>query len=236
VNETITIVLIRRTSSVPNEQLARTCEALSIACNAAGFRSAWKTPPVEFRVDTTVQEGEWPMWFDANLPDAGALAIHDDDWQTSTEMLVSWELCNQDGSPVTQAACHEAMEALCNPVLQLTFPCSTGGVWAGEVCDPVEADYATVKLADGTTEPVSNYVVPAWFGSPLDSRPYDGLDTLGAPGTLSPGGYSQVLKDGAWTMQTDAKTPPSPYRLRPTSASRRARIQAARSPQTQPTF
>lgn len=68
---------------------------------------------------------------------------------------------------------------------------------AYEVADPVENDSYPI---DGV--PVSNFVLPAWFQSastPGVAGPFDYLQKLTAPLTLTPGGYiSYATRLGSW--------------------------------------
>lgn len=68
---------------------------------------------------------------------------------------------------------------------------------AYEVADPVEND---TYMIDGV--PLSNFVLPAWFQSPATpgvQGPFDYLQKLTAPLTLTAGGYiSYATRLGAW--------------------------------------
>ena len=78
---------------------------------------------------------------------------------------------------VSVAVCHEIFELVLNPKLD---KCIAG--YPLEICDPVTKN--SVMVGDVA---MSDWVLPSWFshGSP----PYNHLNTLTAPFSLSPGGY-----------------------------------------------
>src|SRR6185312_791339 len=58
-------------------------------------------------------------------------------------------------------ATHELCEMAVDPWLNSAYQDQQGTFWAGEVCDPVEADEYGYKIGDVL---VTDFVTPNWFG------------------------------------------------------------------------
>lgn len=113
---------------------------------------------------------------------------------------------------------HELIEQLLDPLVDScivvsAFPLSVHGytrnvpaVVVFEACDPVENDEYPI---DGV--PVSNFVLPSWFQS-LDTPglqgPYDYLQKLTSPLSMTPGGYIAYTRNlRSWQQVTDRQGP-----------------------------
>jgi len=99
---------------------------------------------------------------------------------------------------VSQAVCHEVMEAIADAKCTnwLLNP-ATGVVYASEVADPVEGNIKVVRIPDGSRIALSDWILPAWYDSQNTVGPYNHLDTLSAPFALSPAGYAMTTSAGA---------------------------------------
>lgn len=93
-----------------------------------------------------------------------------------------------DGVPWTTTLSHELLEQLVDPFVQSCIVCKFLGRQAAvalEVADPVEEDSYLIGNV-----PVSNFVLPAWFQDTAGAKgPFDYLDKLTAPLSMTPGGY-----------------------------------------------
>jgi len=99
---------------------------------------------------------------------------------------------------VSQSVCHEVLEALIDPECRnWTMNPSTGTLYACEVADAVDGNVKVVRLPDGTRVTVSDWILPAWYDVQNTVGPYNSLDTLSAPFTLSPGGYAMTTSGGS---------------------------------------
>jgi hypothetical protein len=87
-------------------------------------------------------------------------------------------------------ASHEIIETFVDPGCDQSWPMPDGSRVDFEAADPVENDSypITVTLGrDVRVIRVSNFVTPAWFG--LGDGPYDFLERLKAPFSMTAGGY-----------------------------------------------
>jgi len=107
------------------------------------------------------------------------------------------------GQHASVVASHEAAEMLVNPGINRACVSPRGNVIALEINDPVQD--GTFRLSgaadarvNGTL--VSNFVHPAWFGTPPPDGPYDHLGECAQPWEIRPGGYVSYWKDGRWTQ------------------------------------
>lgn len=147
--------------------------------------------------DMPARDTEWVLGLFTDPDQPGALGYHDVSL-TGTPLSKIFPLLDaQDNQPWSITASHEMLETLADPLLAMCFQGPDGRVWAGEVCDAVEADFYEI---DGVA--VSNWVRPAYF-QPLKQRPaggYDFMGTVSEPLELRPGGYNQWLDGSSWTL------------------------------------
>jgi hypothetical protein len=127
---------------------------------------------------------------------ADALGYHDIDSLDHPVGFVFAKTALGDGVSWTSVASHELLELLADPWINLLAQGTFGGkpaIYAFEVADPVEGDSYQIE---GVT--LSNFVLPPWFQ--LGHKgPYDFLNKLTQPFSLSPGGYvSYMTTIGNW--------------------------------------
>jgi hypothetical protein len=91
--------------------------------------------------------------------------------------------------PVATVLSHEVLEAYLDPRVQLWAQDNGGGLWAYEICDPVE-DQAYEITVSGQKVSVSNFVTAAWFDSQSTGEELDHMGQLKTPFELSKGGYA----------------------------------------------
>lgn len=110
----------------------------------------------------------------------------------------------QAGTSWTVTCSHELLEMLVDPDINTVAEQDNAdgsiNFYAKEVCDAVEADSLGYIIAAGplpvqTGVMVSDFVLPAWFGSGAGFM--DFLRHVSAAFQLAPGGYISILKVGA---------------------------------------
>jgi hypothetical protein len=72
---------------------------------------------------------------------------------------------------------------------------NNGIFWAGELCDPVESNLIIYTLPGNIKVGLSDYVLPNWFSADSTARPFNKLNTLNTPFSLSPGGYAIIINN-----------------------------------------
>jgi len=123
---------------------------------------------------------------------------------------------------------HEVLELLADPTVNLwASDFGLNGsprLYAVEICDPVEADSYTVTV--GGTQPasgrVSNFVLPSWFDPTGASKPYDHLNKLSTPFSMSPHGYL-IYEDGTGSHTIYGRRYPEWRKATKVGAARSAR-------------
>jgi hypothetical protein len=129
------------------------------------------------------------------IDDPDALGYHVDE-NGLVEMIIDVEACQSSGDDWRTCLGHEALETLVDSL------CNLMGLGAytsfiREVCDAVEEDF--YPGLGGV--PVTNFVLPSYFGIGPVGPPWDMMGQLSGPApALRPGGYIDELTGGAWTM------------------------------------
>ena len=158
---------------------------------AATVRAATKDQPP--------RDTEWWLGLFRDPDQPGALGYHDLTPAGLPLMKVFPPLDAADGVPWSRTASHELCETLADPMLAMCFQSPLdGAIWAGEVCDAVEA----FGYQLGTIE-VSDFVLPAYFTlktAPMNVK-LDFLGKVTAPLQILTGGYGQTFTAAnGWTM------------------------------------
>ena len=94
---------------------------------------------------------------------------------------------------VAQCLCHELLEMIGNNQTNKWYLDNNGIFWAGELCDPVESNLIVVTLPGNIKVGLSDYVLPNWFSADSTRRPFNKLNTLSSPFSISPGGYAIII-------------------------------------------
>jgi hypothetical protein len=188
-------VCVTNWSSAADEEIAFAVEGLRAEVPA--FCAAWglPVPGVQFYSQELL------------LPASDAIIVSavDDDGQAGTAgyhaVLAGLPLFLWEARYGHWVAFHELFETLANPLLNRWATAPDGRRWWVEACDATQADTYQVQVElFGARRSISaaNWLRPAFFGLPnLDGAPgFDRLGLVGAPFTLRPGGYSQVMVDG----------------------------------------
>lgn len=176
---------------------AKACDAQVIECAAA-----WDVEPTP--VAFYAREQDLPardvriMAVVDGIDAPGALGFHDD-----ALGVIYGRVLAQDIAGTTTTLSHECLEELIDPTCDKWRPIAGGDrLTALEVCDAVEADTYEIEVEImGERRPVvlSNYLLPRWFDPAANggAGPFDRLHTLGAPFSMSPGGYMLVRNRGS---------------------------------------
>jgi hypothetical protein len=163
--------------------------------------------------------GDWPLYFLDNADQAGDLGYHEDDTGVPRG-YVFVKSAAQDGTPTSVVASHELAELLVDPGANLAALSPRNHFVALEPCDPVQG--VPMEVAG---LPVSDFVLPSWFGEP-GSGPYDAAGGIKQAWELSPGGYVLLANSGGWSqlfgsLTTEAAYHREDHRLRRLSRRRR---------------
>ena len=158
----------------------------------------------------------WRIVDDANA--AGfEIALFDDDQQQGGDY--GWHNVTDGGTPyarvflnpildfggrwlhselsVSATVSHEACELIGDPAINQWAQTARGGLYAVELCDPVENDAYDVHLRDGTPVSVSNFLYPDWFNpfAKTGAR-FDHMRVLNKPFEIAPDGCAMQLTGG----------------------------------------
>src|SRR5262249_1467902 len=99
----------------------------------------------------------------------------------------------------TVTASHEILEAIADPWISSAWQTSDTEFYAIEVGDPVEADELGYTIGG---VPVSDFILPAWFGPGLNVPKYGYAGRLSGPLEVAPGGYVSIFVSGeGWTRR-----------------------------------
>ncbi len=134
-----------------------------------------------------------------SLPEApGALGYHDVDSEGRPFSKIGVDLSLNNGSDwltgpysVVSVVGHEALETVCDPIVNIWRDIDGTQETPQEVCDAVEDLQYHHNGMD-----LTNFLLPSWF-NPLGKPPFDYLGALSAPFTMSTGGYMVTRADGA---------------------------------------
>ena len=212
------ILLRRRTDAVSDEDVVYFERALGNQLRDAAHFYGLPAPGVTY-VPADTSLGSEAVAIDLVDDDGRDAAIAHHGWMPGAQF--AWSLVGVRETPDwTVAASHEALEYLCNLRLDRWVK-GPGGLWAYEICDPVQADSypVAIEMMDRMrVVRLSNYVMPAFWGEPNGmgvgaGDVYDYLGRLKGPWTLAPGGYAVVQSDGQRTelgAQAPGGSVPSP--------------------------
>jgi len=188
------------------------------------LKPVWGVESASFQFLSQGQEpeaGSWWLVFLDNSDQARALAYHDltNDGLPISKVFVKTIL--GDNASVSVGATHEICEMAVDPWLNIAYQDPRSGVfWAGEICDPVEADQYAYRIGDIL---VTDFVTPNWFahqraGSTMDVR----MHALRAFEVLA-GGYAQYFDPRfGWRQVTGSRAMMS-ERAEPSRGARRER-------------
>jgi hypothetical protein len=134
-----------------------------------------------------------------DIPDA--LGYHDVDEQGNPYSKIGVKPSLENGSDwltgqysVVSVVGHEALETVCNPIINIWRDIDQDRETVQEVCDAVEDTGYQYKGMD-----LTNFLYPSWF-NPFGKAPFDYLGQLTAPFTMTAGGYMIIRSGGQYNQ------------------------------------
>ncbi len=166
------------------------------------------------------RRGTWWLIFLNDSDQAKALAYHDltDEGLPISKVFV--RSVRADRASLSVAASHELCEMAVDPWLNNAYQDPSGAFWAGEVCDPVEADRYGYKI-HGTL--MSDFVTPDWFSHDHSTSHVDFARRATGAFELLPAGYAQRFEGKRGWVQVNAKAARRSKRAGAPPGSRRER-------------
>src|ERR1051326_7340090 len=164
--------------------------------------------------------GTWWVVFLDNSDQAGALAYHDLTNEGLPLSKVFVKTLVADKASISVGATHEICEMAVDPWLNSAYQDLHGIFWAGEVCDPVEADQYGYHIG-GTL--VTDFVTPNWFAHKNSQKTIDFKNHANAAFQVLPGGYAQKFDPHRGWQQVTGKTAEGTQRATAAHGSRRER-------------
>src|SRR5499427_3109273 len=165
--------------------------------------------------------GAWWLAFLDDSDQAGALAYHDLTNEGLPISKVFVKTLNADNASVSVGATHELCEMAVDPWLNSAYQDPRGVFWAGEICDPVEADQYGYKIGDVL---VTDFVTPNWFGHQHAQSQIDLKGHAVRPFEVLSGGYAQKFDPHhGWQQVTGRRALLSSMAAHPAEGSRRER-------------
>jgi hypothetical protein len=182
---------------------------------------------VEAAIFTFVPKGQAPAvgsWWVAFLDDsdqAGALAYHDLTNEGLPISKVFVKTLLSDHASVSVGATHEICEMAVDPWLNSAYQDPQGVFWAGEVCDPVEADQYGYQIGGVF---VTDFVTPNWFAHQHAQATLDFKGHSHAAFEVLSGGYAQKFDpQTGWQQVTGTQAMTRKRAISPPKGSRRER-------------
>ena len=187
------------------------------------LRPIWGVDPATF---TFVPKGHAPAagnWWLVFLDDsdqAGALAYHDltNEGLPISKVFVKTLLA--DKASVSVGATHELCEMAVDPWLNSAYQDPHGVFWAGEICDPVEADQYGYEIGGVL---VTDFITPNWFAHQHAQSDIDLKGHSHAAFEVLTGGYAQKFDPRHGWQQVTGSMAMSFKRATPSHGSRRER-------------
>lgn len=200
------IVFVNQSTKITDAEVANIAEACDAQLQKE-VATAWdiKTP-LHVATGQAAHKTWYPFFFVDDIPDApDALAYHyvQSNGIPAGKIGVNATLAAKE--TVSSAASHEAVELQCDIFCATwSFSDRLGCLVATEACDPVQGDSYSIKVADGTKVPVSNFVTPYYFTGSSSKNAVDHMGTLSKPFEIAPGGYQIQMKAGKISNQWGA--------------------------------
>ena len=189
---------------------------------------------VDLATFTLTPKGQKPAagtWWAVFLDDsnqAGALAYHDltNEGLPISKIFVKSILA--DNSSISVGATHELCEMAVDPWLNSAYQDPKGVFWAGEVCDPVEADQYGYKIGEIL---VTDFVTPNWFAHEHPKGPIDFKSHAKKAFDVLSGGYAQYFDaQKGWQQITGNEATKARAKLAPAGSRREERARRFANP------
>jgi hypothetical protein len=217
------IVVINESTAISDQQVQGFMPAFDQQWNKDLY-AVWGVAHAEFTFSPrgqAVAPQAWWMVFLDDSDQAGALAYHDltNDGLPIAKIFVKSLLA--DHASISVGATHEMCEMAVDPWLNSAYQDLGGNFWAGEICDPVEADQYGYMI-DGVL--VTDFVTPSWFGHQHAQPRMDMQDHARVPFEVLAGGYAQKFdSQNGWVQVNGPDAMHSAMAARPCYGARRDR-------------
>jgi len=224
------IAVVNESTLVTNDQINLMCQAIQIQLNLHVL-PAWnmKSGTIKFYADKKKVPGyAWVINMLDGSTLAGALGYHSEDNDMIDAFIfagpvlqnggvVLYDATNPQNFSVSSVLSHEVCEMVGDrfagfwsdgPPIQLSDG-KTYTEYALELCDPVEGDSYAITVGTQKVS-VSNFVFPSWFNAQATNlnKPFDYLDKLTKPFSMTPGGYLIVRQSGTYNQVFGDKVRP----------------------------
>jgi len=173
------------------------------------------------RKGVTPAAGTWWVVFLDDSNQADSLAYHDltDEGLPISKVFVKTILA--DTASVSVGATHEICEMAVDPWLNSAYQDTDSTFWAGEVCDPVEADQYGYEIGGVL---VTDFVTPNWFAHQHAVGAIDYRQHSRRAFEVLSGGYAQKYDERkGWMQVTGAKAKKSKRAAAPKGSRRERR-------------
>lgn len=219
------IAVINESTMVTNAQCNTMCKAIQVQLNLHVL-PAWnmKAATITFYADKTKVPGyAWVVNMLDNSTQAGALGYHSLDNDKIDAFIFAAPVLQNGGAVmvynpsnptqylVSATLSHEVCEMVGDRYangFSVGPQISAGNLYCQELSDPVEDGTYAIPM-DGDQVGVSNFVFPAWFNpeaTKAANAPFDYMDKLTAPFTMTAGGYMIVATMSNEGQVTASKT------------------------------
>jgi hypothetical protein len=206
----VILAVVRATNALTDVDVFRMGHAVTrqLEEHYAPFWEAQATPIIYCAKAESVPKGASVVALLDNADVADALGYHDvTPAGHSYGKVFVMDILEHGGSlfdgpnSVSVTLSHEVLEVVADPYVNWWADGPAEMQHAMEVCDPVEGDAYDIEGVS-----VSNFVGPRWFRK--GDGPYDWLQKLQAPFSISPGGYWIVRgRDGVISQTFGAEFP-----------------------------
>lgn len=217
------ISVMNESKAVTDAQIRKMLPAFKTQWNR-DLRQAWAVDPVSFAFvakGAKPEAGTWWLVFLDDTVQAKATGVHDltPDGFPIAKVFAGYVL--EEHASVSVAASHELCEMAVDPWLNSAYQDPKGIFWAGEICDPVEADNYGYKIGDIL---VADFVTPNWFGRQRSQCSLDFKGHVSKAFQVPTGGYAQKYDpQHGWQQIIGPQAKRSRMAAHPVDGSRRER-------------
>jgi hypothetical protein len=184
----------------------------------------WSVEAAEFvftAKGTQPGPGSWWLVFLDNSDQADALAYHDLTTDGMPISKVFVKTLQADNASLSVGATHELCEMAVDPWLNSAYQDTQGTFWAGEVCDPVEADQYGYNIGNVL---VTDFASPNWFAHKYSQSSFDFKGFVKSQFEVLTGGYAQTFDpQRGWQQITGSKALSRQHVAHAAEGSRRER-------------
>lgn len=193
------VAIVPRDIQVPYDELSAVASAVNVQV-IRDLAAHWKVQAsVSAYTDAASVQGQNPFLVYVVADTNGSDGVHRHEDSGTTFAFVR----HQPGLEWSVAASHETLEMLVDPSLNYTIagmsprdPTRPARVLV-EVCDPCQSPDCAYPVDDGHAAQVSDFCLPAYYGSGQNTGPYTFMRTLTAPLTIASGGYLTWIESDA---------------------------------------